>query len=130
MPRAAAGPAPRRALPPSFPPVPIIDIGDERRRDKWPCSQISIDARAAGASGSMSGRRRVMTIVRTAGRVTCRRTKAKTREAAMKSKIAVLNDNLRTTFAGGQVVMTAAVNELPLDVKARVIRAVQSFSKF
>ena len=59
----------------------------------------------------MNGRRRVMTIVPTAGRVTCRRTKAKTREAAMKSKIAVLNDNLRSTFAGGQVVMTAAVNE-------------------
>ena len=48
----------------------------------------------------------------------------------MKNKIAVLNDNLRTTFVGGQVVMTAAVNELPLDVKARVIRGVQSFSKF
>ena len=64
----------------------------------------------------MSGRRRVMTIVRTAGRVTCRRTKAKTREAAMKNKIALLNDKLRTTFVGGQVVMTAAVNKLPLDV--------------
>jgi hypothetical protein len=71
-----------------------------------------------------------MTIVPTAGRVTCRRTKAKTREAAMKSKIADLNDKLRSTFAGGQVVMTAAVNELPRDVKARVILAVQSFSKF
>ena len=48
----------------------------------------------------------------------------------MKSKIADLNDALRRTFTGGQVVMTAAVNELPPDVKARVIRAVQSFSTF
>jgi hypothetical protein len=48
----------------------------------------------------------------------------------MTNKIALLNDNFRTTFVGGQVVMTAAVNELPLDVKARVILAVQSFSKF
>ena len=46
------------------------------------------------------------------------------------NKIALLNDKLRSTFAGGQVVMTAAVNELPPDVKARVIVAVQSFSKF
>src|SRR6202521_5118973 len=48
----------------------------------------------------------------------------------MKNKIADLNDAFRRTFTGGRVVMTAAVNELPLDVKARVIRAVQSFSKF
>ena len=48
----------------------------------------------------------------------------------MKSKIADLNDALRRTFAGGQVVMTAAVNELPRDVKARVLQKVQSFSKF
>ena len=48
----------------------------------------------------------------------------------MTNKIADLNDALRRTFADGQVVMTAAVNELPIDVKARVIVAVQSFSKF
>ena len=48
----------------------------------------------------------------------------------MTNKIADLNDKLRSTFVGGQVVMTAAVNEPPIDVKARVIRAVQSFSKF
>ena len=48
----------------------------------------------------------------------------------MKNKIAVLNDNLRTTFVGGQVVMTAAVNELPAAVKASVLQKVQSFSKF
>ena len=48
----------------------------------------------------------------------------------MKNKIAELNDKLRNTFVGGRVVMTAAVDALPADVKARVILAVQSFSKF
>lgn len=45
-------------------------------------------------------------------------------------KIRVLNNNFRTTFIGGRVVMTQGVNELPLDAKARVILAVQSFDKF
>jgi len=44
--------------------------------------------------------------------------------------IRVLNDNFRSTYVGGQVVMTAGVNELPLDTKARVLLAVQSFSNF
>ena len=44
--------------------------------------------------------------------------------------IRVLNDNFRGTFVGGQVVMTRGVADLPLDVKARLILAVQSFSKF
>ena len=46
------------------------------------------------------------------------------------NRIRVLNDNFRSTFVGGQVVMTAGVGALPLDVKARVILAVQSFSNF
>jgi len=45
-------------------------------------------------------------------------------------RIRVLNDNFRSTFLGGQVVMTAGVAALPLDVKARLILAVQSFSNF
>ena len=45
-------------------------------------------------------------------------------------RIRVLNDNFRSTFVGGQVVMTAGVAALPIDEKARVILAVQSFSKF
>lgn len=44
--------------------------------------------------------------------------------------IRLLNDNFRATFVGGQVVMTAGVNALPLDTKARVLLAVQSFDKF
>ena len=42
----------------------------------------------------------------------------------------MLNDNFRSTFVGGRVVMTQGVNALPLDTKARVILAVQSFDKF
>ena len=45
-------------------------------------------------------------------------------------RIRVLNDNFRTTFVGGQVVMTQGVAELPLDLKARIILAVQSFANF
>jgi Protein of unknown function (DUF3768) len=45
-------------------------------------------------------------------------------------RIRVLNDNFRTTFVGGQVVMTQGVSELPLDAKARVILAVRSFAQF
>jgi hypothetical protein len=46
------------------------------------------------------------------------------------ARIRVLNDNFRSTFVGGRVVMTQGVNALPLGTKARVILAVQSFSNF
>jgi len=45
-------------------------------------------------------------------------------------RIRVLNDNFRSTFVGGRVVMTQSVNELPLDSKARLILAIQSFDSF
>ena len=45
-------------------------------------------------------------------------------------RIRLLNDNFRTTFIGGQVVMTQGVAELPLDEKARIILAVQGFAAF
>jgi hypothetical protein len=44
--------------------------------------------------------------------------------------IRVLNDNFRTTFIGGRIVMTQGVAELPLDLKARIILTVQSFTDF
>jgi hypothetical protein len=44
--------------------------------------------------------------------------------------IRVLNDNFRSTFIGGQVVMTAGVSELPIDVKANILLKVKSFSAF
>ena len=45
-------------------------------------------------------------------------------------RIRVLNDNFRSTLNGGQVVMTQGVDALPIDTKARVLLAVQSFSNF
>jgi hypothetical protein len=45
-------------------------------------------------------------------------------------RIRLLNDNFRTTFIGGQVVMTQGVAEMPMDAKARIILAVQSFADF
>ena len=53
---------------------------------------------------------------------------APVRDAA--ARIRVLNDNFRGTFVGGRVLMTASVNELPIDTRARIILAVQSFNDF
>ena len=51
--------------------------------------------------------------------------------ALEKSKrIRLLNDNFRATFIGGQVVMTAGVADLPIDVKARLMILVQRFANF
>ena len=36
-------------------------------------------------------------------------------------RIRVLNDNFRSTFIGGQVVMSAGVADLPLGVRAQVV---------
>ena len=48
----------------------------------------------------------------------------------LSSRIRLLNDNFRSTFVGGRVVMSAGVAELPLDRKARVLLRVQKFSTF
>ena len=45
-------------------------------------------------------------------------------------RIRVLNDSFRSTFVGGQVVMTQGVDALPIDTKARVLSAVRSFTNF
>jgi hypothetical protein len=45
-------------------------------------------------------------------------------------RVRLLNDNLRSTFVGGRVLITQGVNALPTDTKARVLLAVQSFSDF
>jgi hypothetical protein len=44
--------------------------------------------------------------------------------------IRLLNDNFRSTFIGGQVVMTAGVSELPIDVKAEALLMVKAFDAF
>jgi hypothetical protein len=46
------------------------------------------------------------------------------------SPIARLNDDLRRTFIGGKTMMTAGINALPDDAKAKVLSAVRSFSDF
>lgn len=45
-------------------------------------------------------------------------------------RIRVLNDNFRSTFVGGRVVMSAGVAGLPLDVKAQAVIQVQRFAEF
>jgi hypothetical protein len=49
---------------------------------------------------------------------------------ARAARIAELNDVLRTTFTGGQVVMTAGIDALTDDVKAAVLENVRAFSHF
>ena len=45
-------------------------------------------------------------------------------------RIRLLNDNFRTTFIGGRVLLTAGVSELPMDTKAQALLKVQSFTEF
>lgn len=45
-------------------------------------------------------------------------------------RIPVLNDNFRATLLDGRVMLTSGVAELPLDSKARLLLAVQSFTAF
>lgn len=45
-------------------------------------------------------------------------------------RIRALNDNFRSTFVGGRVLLTQGVDALPIDIKARVLLAVRSFSNF
>ena len=54
-------------------------------------------------------------------------------ESIVRSKsdrIRLLNDNFRSTFVGGRLLTTASVAELPVDKKACLLLAVQSFSNF
>jgi hypothetical protein len=44
--------------------------------------------------------------------------------------VRVLNDNFRSTFIGGRVLMTRGVDALPIGTKARLILAVQRFDEF
>ena len=47
-----------------------------------------------------------------------------------KARIRQLNDAFRTTFVGGVVVMTAGIEALPTELKARVLQAVRDFRDF
>jgi hypothetical protein len=81
-----------------------------------------------------------MTTARIAVRATCRPTKAKMPAGstimssapplAKPDRIRVLNDNFRSTFVGGRVVMTQGVEALPVDNKVKLLAAVRSFNDF
>jgi len=45
-------------------------------------------------------------------------------------RIRVLNDNFRSTFIGGQVLLSSGVAELPIDVKAKALLMVKTFKDF
>ena len=45
-------------------------------------------------------------------------------------KVRLLNDNFRTTFIGGQVLLSYGVSELPIDIKARALLTVKTFKDF
>ena len=46
------------------------------------------------------------------------------------ARIRDLNDQLRRTFAGGRVMLTAGVDALASAAKARVLQAIQAFEDF
>jgi Protein of unknown function (DUF3768) len=96
-------------------------------------------AQCVSASGPIFGLHNVTMTVHSVAPVTCRHTRATiSRRATMNSvdalktsaRIRVLNDNFRSTFIGGQVVMSAGVADLPLGMRAQVMLKVQSFADF
>jgi hypothetical protein len=46
------------------------------------------------------------------------------------SAIARLNDEFRSTFEGGKVLMTASVNALPVELRSAALVTVQAFTVF
>ena len=46
------------------------------------------------------------------------------------SDIAKLNDNLRRTFTGGQVLLTAGIDSMSMDDKANILSMVRNFNDF
>ena len=50
--------------------------------------------------------------------------------AQHRARIRSLNDAFRSTFSGGQILLTPGVNDLPSDVRAKAIRMVATFADF
>ena len=50
--------------------------------------------------------------------------------AAPRGRVAELNDAFRTSFAGGKVVMSEGVNELPPEVRANALLLVSQYRAF
>ena len=46
------------------------------------------------------------------------------------ARVRVLNDNFRSTFLGGQVVISVGVADLPMGVRAQAVVKVQTFADF
>lgn len=55
---------------------------------------------------------------------------AKERQETAHAKIAELNDQLRTTFIGGKVMLTIGVRALPESVQSEILTAVRRFTDF
>ena len=51
-------------------------------------------------------------------------------EIRKSDSIRVLNDNFRSTFIGGQVLLSCGTSELPIDVKAKALLMVKTFKDF
>jgi hypothetical protein len=51
-------------------------------------------------------------------------------DAERAAKIALLNDQFRSTFTGGQVVMTSGINALDEKTRVEIIAAVMKFEAF
>ena len=94
-------------------------------------------------SGRTYGRRLVTTIARAVVRGTYRRIRAKTlpprplameafmsKSAETATRIRELNDNLRSTFTAGQVVMTLGVAVLAEEELTQVLERVRAFDEF
>jgi hypothetical protein len=100
--------------------------------DRHACASVQLRCRHAALSHFLSLR----TVCVGRPLVTYRRRAAKTWRMVMNlppphhARIRVLNDNFRMSFLGGTVVFTQMVAELPLDLKARAILAVQAFEAF
>ena len=46
------------------------------------------------------------------------------------TKIRDLNDNLRRSFSGGQIMLTAGIDDLPQNIQAQVFKAIREFDGF
>ena len=51
-------------------------------------------------------------------------------ENSASSQIAQLNDRLRTTFLGGQLMVTTGIQSLPEEKQRAILQAVQAFNTF
>ena len=77
-----------------------------------------------------SGQRHLRTLVLNAKQLAFQPYLSEKTELAKPQSIAVLNDAFRKTFTGGNVVITAGVNELPDTVKAEALQSVSRFDAF